>query len=248
MMQKIRSFLADNANILSALNDSKEILAFLVIIIGGVWVAFTGTSDLEVTYEQTPLRIPEEKKESIISLNKSTDYLKTKLTDSLSISHLNNIENINNQYSRFSQNTLFYVTITLKNNKSEVLNNVIVKITGVRDFTGIGVAGDIFTEKELKSIINNAEFDKYSGIVQLPVISKITPKSELTLYVWGNIYPTQFFENPVIVLYDGGIGKIVQISKVKGVQAFIYENSVPIFIIIVFINIIALLIRSKKES
>lgn len=68
------------------------------------------------------------------------------------------------------------------------------------------------------------------------------------MYVWGNIYPTQFFENPVIVLYDGGIGKIVQISKVKGVQAFIYENSVPIFIIIVFINIIALLIRSKKES
>jgi hypothetical protein len=138
----------------------------------------------------------------------------------------------------FLRDTRSFAQLTLTNTSSESLGNVDVRFQYVHDLVGWAVESDVLDIEERKRLRDAVKYDAANGLVTLRGITRLPPKSSLKLFVWGNVsYAALLGNEQVKVTYDGGEGRVVTERTIRGVDAFIYDNSALLVLVTVLVNV-----------
>jgi hypothetical protein len=191
----------------------------------GVKLLFSAP-DLALTFEQTKLSVP-----NYLFQNLEGAYRldSMKLSDSMHVA----VRNL----QEFLRGTRDLTFVTLNNTTSESMENVDLRVKYVFDVHGISVAGSSFSRQESGAVLDNFHHDDAARLLTLS-IPRLPPKSSVTLAVWGDVsYNELLFGDQIIATYDGGAGRVVQERTIQGVDAFVYDNSILLIIVVLLVNI-----------
>lgn len=142
------------------------------------------------------------------------------------------------QVRGFLRDTRNFTQVTLTNSSSESLANADLRFQFVHDADGYAIEGDALDLEERSKLIDAIRLDPSNGLLTLRGIPRIPPKSTIKLYIWGDIsYAALFGSDQVTVTYDGGAGKLITERTIRGLDAFIYDNSGLLVIVILLLNV-----------
>ncbi|WP_263841264.1 hypothetical protein [Salinibacter sp.] len=217
-------------------NDWQPVLwiIFTLITILGGWQYFDKDESLKITFDKTPLRIPDIVTGPITK--ESQLYERAKMADSLK-ERAKELSNKRKRAANYLKDINYYVRVVLYNESSKTLENTKIKIPNVTDYSGIGVSGDLFTSDRLRYIKENVEYDSYNEIVSFPIIKRFPPEGTLVIYLWGNVSSSVDLSQPVQAVYDNGSGEVTYTAEVTGINAYIYNNSLLILTIFLLLNL-----------
>jgi len=158
---------------------------------------------------------------------------------------------------RTSSNTVFdYLLrtkhnweITITNETDVSLEKLNLRIINVSERTAWAVSSDFLLEEEEKEVLKKVKFQKSSGVIYLKDFVNIPPRNSIIVYVWGK-FDESFWQDNIIVTYDGGNGVIEKSIGVIGFKAYIVEYFYEIFLLIfiVFSIVYHFSVRIKKEN
>ena len=203
-------------------------LFVFVGIIYGIFEFFFKPADVEVLFSFNDADLPssiakmysDSYKPLIEIIKKNDKQLESKLVE----------------LNYFFNQTREKVKFEISNNSDKTINNVDIRIINIEELTAYGVTGNILQSVESLDIMRKMKEDKLKGIITFSGIEKLPPKSTLIINIWGEIRYSAF-EYPIIVTYDGGTGKVLKTSVVKGIDSFVYENSEFLLLLLCVFNI-----------
>jgi hypothetical protein len=142
------------------------------------------------------------------------------------------------QVRGFLRDTKNFTQVTLTNSSSKSLTNADLRFHYVRDADGYAIEGDALDLEERSKLVEAIRLDPSNGLLTLRGIPRIPPKSTIKLYIWGDIsYAALFGSEQVTVTYDGGAGELITERTIRGLDAFIYNNSGLLVIAILLFNV-----------
>lgn len=140
------------------------------------------------------------------------------------------------EVSSFLTETNSKATFEIDNNSNKTLKNIDIRIKNVSKLTAWGVTGNSLQTIEATEIMRAMRTDPQNGIITFGGIEKIPPQSSLIITIWGETRQ-YLIDDPISVTYDGGSGKVVRTSTVRGFASFIYENTTYLLILLALVNI-----------
>lgn len=167
------------------------------------------------------------------SIYKKVNNVYTFLKDSSTTKNRELLQNISdiNDYLIYTNN---YWEIKLKNETSDILKNVKIRLTSVGALNASSISSTFLLKAESAKIKDNIIFEKETGIIDITRIDVIPPNGELSIFLWGKI-PQLAYDNNVFVTYDGGEAKPEKEVIATGFKAYlidyVYELLILIFLV-----------------
>jgi hypothetical protein len=149
----------------------------------------------------------------------------------------------------FLSATESFVAITLRNTTDHALEDVNVRIRGVRNLTGISFRAELLTSSERDALMQKLQYDEGSHLLVLPQIPSLQGHSSIEIFLWGDISVIEAVGvDPVLASYDGGAGKMARMAPVPESSAFVYRNAALLFLIAIAVNGAVLTYMQRKKS
>ncbi len=209
-------------------------IIFTIIGLVGGWQYLDTDESLKVTFDKTPLRIPDVITEPISKENQL--FEQATLSDSLR-AKAKKLSKKRERAADYLRGIKYYVRVVLYNKSDKALKNTKIKIPNVTEYSGVSVSGDLFTSEKLREIGEGADYDSYKEIVSFPIIGRFPPEATLVVYLWGNVTPSPDLSQPVQAVYDDGRGEVTYTTTVTGLDAYIYSNSLIFLSIFLLMNL-----------
>lgn len=133
-------------------------------------------------------------------------------------------------------NTKHHWEVTIKNETDMFIKGISIRVNNVASLTSHGVISENLLEAETTKILNSLKYEESSGIITLNEFANLPPKASITLIFTG-VFNDYSLDEPVTVVYDGGIGKYEKTISVSGFKAYLsdYIFEIMILMILVFI-------------
>lgn len=203
----------------------------------GVFTLFFAPPDLSLTLETTPLRLPWY---TYQQMSRALDRDSARLSDSSGLAL--------RQVRGFLRDTRSFTHVRITNTSDRSLQNLDVRLRNVREADGYGIDADNLNGEEQDQLLASIRYDAPSQLLTLRSIPRLPPQSSLSIYVWGDVSSAIFGDDPLTVTYDGGAGRVLHVTTVRGVDAFIYENAATLVLILVLFNLLAWMVYEDKRS
>lgn len=234
----------------SKLIQTVAALIFIVIVIGGVIKGFFSSEDLEIVVTVTDADLPTSIASKYASgMNNFVERLPKHEANQKIKQAMDDVIEV----TQFLTQTSSKATYEIVNNSNKTLKNIDIRIMNVSRLTAWGVTGNVLQSVEASTIMRTMKKDPHGRIITFGGIEKIPPRSTLIITIWGEIQQ-YLIEDPISVTYDGGSGKVIRTSTVKGFASFVYENIGLLLILLGIVNIGAFLFvidtvcnKMKKE-
>ena len=207
-----------------------EIIGSLLLIGGFLWAAVRlvfAPPQLAVTIQNSDLRLPWY---MYTRLERARVQDTSFLSDSTKVAL--------KEVSDFLRDTRNFTQITLTNTSGQSLSNLDLRFQYVHDLDGWAIEGDALDREERQRLVDAVRYDAANGLVTLRGMQRLPPKSSVKLFLWGNVsYSALLGSEQAKVTYDGGNGRVVTEQTVRGVDAFIYENSALLVLVVLLVNV-----------
>jgi hypothetical protein len=142
------------------------------------------------------------------------------------------------QVRGFLRDTKTFTQIRLTNTSRVSLTNLDLRLRYVHDADGWAIEGDNLDLDEQARLVDAVKYDVVEGMITLHSIPRLPPKSSFTLFVWGDVAASPLLgSQQLTVTYDGGAGELITERTIRGVDAYIYDNSGLLVILLLLVNV-----------
>lgn len=141
------------------------------------------------------------------------------------------------QVRGFLRDTKTFTEIKLANTSRVSLSNLDLRFRYVHDVDGWAIESDNLDNEEQTKLNSAVRYDELEGMLTLHGISRLPPKSTLSLFVWGNVSAASLLgSDQLTVTYDGGAGEMISERTIRGFDVFLYDDAGLTVIIMLLVN------------
>ncbi len=210
------------------------VIGFLTLFVAGYKIIIN-PPDLSIKIKKDLIDYPS-------SINLKMIELNNFLLDSLKNKKMK--QNLSEVYG-YMIKTKHHWEVEITNETENYIRDVSLRINNVGDLTSYGVVSQTLLEEETNKILRSLYYEESSGIVFLKEFASLPPKSSIKLILWGE-FNDYSLEEPVIVSYDGGVGKYEKTITIDGFKAYLAEYLYQILLLLFFVFIFVFRYAVKK--